>query len=129
MDTTGFDMPMKVTVHGQEQLCEGKIFYMGIIDILQQYNVRKRFEARYRRLQSIGWQDASCVSPKIYADRFVRFFDEYSQRGDIAPVRKAEQEATGKGQEQIGGSWDSVRITGSLASDDIEVSEVPLKED
>lgn len=130
MDTTGFDMPLMVTVHGHEQPCEGKIFYMGIIDILQQYNIRKRFEARYRRLQSSGWQDASCVSPKIYAERFIRFFDEYSQRGDIVVHRDAEQSASGEGEEPIGGSWDSVRITGSPVSDDIEVSEVShLKED
>jgi 1-phosphatidylinositol-4-phosphate 5-kinase len=119
METTGFDMPMKVIVHGQEQLCEGKIFYMGIIDILQQYNIRKRFEARYRRFQSSGWEDASCVNPHIYADRFVRFFDEYSQRGDNAANR-----ASGEGGKQITDvrSWDSVKIIGSHASDDIEVS-------
>jgi 1-phosphatidylinositol-4-phosphate 5-kinase len=119
MDTTGIDMPMKVTVHGQEQLCEGKIFYMGIIDILQQYNIRKRFEARYRRLQSNGWQDASCVNPHIYADRFVRFFDEYSQRGDTAASRVADE-----GGEQIVDvrSRDSVKIVGSHSSDEIEVS-------
>ena len=130
MDTTGFDMPLKVIVHGHEQVCEGKIFYMGIIDILQQYNIRKRFEARYRRLQSSGWQDASCVSPEIYAQRFVRFFDEYSQRGDVAVGRDAEQKAIGEGEGPNEGSWDSVRITGSPVSDDIEVSEVShLKED
>jgi 1-phosphatidylinositol-4-phosphate 5-kinase len=119
MDTTGFDLPMKVIVHGQEQLCEGKIFYMGIIDILQQYNIRKRFEARYRRLQSNGWQDASCVNPHIYADRFVQFFDEYSQRGDTAANR-----GMGEGEKQIADvrSWDKVKIIGSHSSDDIEVS-------
>jgi len=81
MDTTGYDMPMKFKpAHGKELLCDGKIFYMGIIDILQQYNVRKRVEAKYRRARGSGWRDASCVHPEIYAERFIEFFDQYSQR-------------------------------------------------
>ena len=65
---------------GKIQYYDGKIFYMGIIDVLQQFSIRKRAEARYRRLRGSGWQDASCVHPNLYADRFVGFFDEYSQR-------------------------------------------------
>lgn len=84
MDTTGFKMPMKFNgLTGRDQQYEGKIFYMGIIDILQQYNIRKRIEARYRRAKGSGWQDASCVHPKLYAERFISFFDEYSQRSPI----------------------------------------------
>lgn len=80
MDTTGFKMPMKFKgPTGRDQHYEGKIFYMGIIDILQQYNIRKRIEARYRRVKGAGWKDASCVHPKLYAERFIGFFDEYSQ--------------------------------------------------
>lgn len=83
MDTTGFEQPIKFkTSNGREHSCEGKIFYVGIIDILQQYNTRKRVEARYRRARGSGWQDASCVHPDLYAERFIRFFDEYSQRPD-----------------------------------------------
>jgi len=81
MDTTGIELPMKMKAsNGKEQLYDGRIFYMGIIDILQQYNIRKRFEARYRRISGSGWQDASCVHPNLYAERFIRFFDEYSRR-------------------------------------------------
>jgi Phosphatidylinositol-4-phosphate 5-Kinase len=84
MDTTGLELPIKFkTPNGREHLCEGKVFYVGIIDILQQYNTRKRLESRYRRLRGAGWQDASCVHPDIYAERFVRFFDEYSQRSPV----------------------------------------------
>ena len=35
-----------------------------------------------------GWHDASCVHPNLYAERFIRFFDEYSQLivdGEIRP--------------------------------------------
>lgn len=60
------------------QRYEGKIFYMGIIDVLQQFNIRKRFEAKLRRLQGSGWADASCVHPSLYADRFMSFFDQYT---------------------------------------------------
>mmetsp|Transcript_52839 Transcript_52839/g.78748 ORF Transcript_52839/g.78748 Transcript_52839/m.78748 type:complete len:1000 (-) Transcript_52839:110-3109(-) len=80
MDVSGLELPIKLEGMGRTQLCEGKIFYMGIIDVLQQFNTRKRFEARWRRLRGGGWGNASCVHPNFYADRFLRFFDEYSTR-------------------------------------------------
>ena len=81
MDTTGLDMPMKYNSarHG-EVLYDGKIFYMGVIDILQEYNSRKVVESRYRMLQGMDALEASCVAPKDYAGRFVKFFDMYSVR-------------------------------------------------
>lgn len=82
MDTSAMDLPIKMSVPGAPHMaeyCDGKIFYMGIIDILQQFNIRKRGEARYRRLSGKGWEAASCVHPNLYADRFVRFFDEYTE--------------------------------------------------
>jgi Phosphatidylinositol-4-phosphate 5-Kinase len=95
MDTTGFKMPMKLKgPNGRDQHYDGKIFYMGIIDILQQYNIRKRIEARYRRIKGSGWKDASCVHPSVYAERFIAFFDEYSQRSPTAtetPLQKGEE--------------------------------------
>lgn len=86
MDTTGTDLPLKLIVPGAPHMaeyCDGKIFYMGIIDILQQFNIRKRLEARYRRLGGKGWEAASCVHPSIYADRFIRFFDEYTACAEL----------------------------------------------
>ena len=82
MDLTGMQQPLKLSVPGAPEMveyCDGKIFYMGIIDILQQFNIRKRVEAKYRRLGTKGWEAASCVHPTLYADRFVRFFDEYTE--------------------------------------------------
>jgi hypothetical protein len=81
MDLTNVETPIKINIPGAPHLaeyCEGKIFYMGIIDILQQFNIRKRLEARWRRMGGRGWEAASCVHPTIYADRFLRFFDEYT---------------------------------------------------
>lgn len=77
MDLSTVHLPMKVTAGGKTQECECKIYYMGIIDILQQFNVRKRIEARYRKIKG-GEIGASCVHPDVYADRFVEFFDEYT---------------------------------------------------
>jgi len=82
LDTNGINLPLKMPVPGAPHIaeyCDGKIFYIGIIDILQQFNIRKRFEAKYRRLSGKGWEAASCVHPSIYADRFIRFFDEYTE--------------------------------------------------
>jgi hypothetical protein len=79
MDTTNINKPM--VFHGRQgdMPYEGKIYYMGIIDILQQYNARKRMETAYRKIEVAGQQEPSCVSPDDYADRFVRFFEECSR--------------------------------------------------
>lgn len=86
MDLTDVNTPLKLNVPGAPHMteyCDGKIFYMGIIDILQQFNIRKRFEARFRRMGGKGWEAASCVHPNLYADRFVRFFDEYTAKSPV----------------------------------------------
>eukprot|EP00980_Cylindrotheca_fusiformis_P024095 scaffold11525_cov135-Cylindrotheca_fusiformis.AAC.11 len=79
MDTSGQTQPM--VLHGPQgdRLYEGKIFYMGIIDILQQYNARKRVETSVRKMENNGGLEPSCVSPDDYAERFIAFFDEYSR--------------------------------------------------
>jgi len=79
MDTSDIGGPM--ILHGPkgDRPYEGKIFYMGIIDILQQYNSRKRVETSYRKMENSEGLEPSCVSPDDYADRFIAFFDQYSQ--------------------------------------------------
>jgi hypothetical protein len=79
MDTTNITKPM--VFHGRQgdMPYEGKIYFMGIIDILQQYNARKRMETTYRKMEVRGQHEPSCVSPDDYADRFVHFFDEYTE--------------------------------------------------
>ncbi len=71
------NFPLEVKFGGSTQVCDGKMYYMGIIDILQQFNMRKRMEANLRKMQG-GKQGASCVHPDDYADRFVQFFGEYT---------------------------------------------------
>jgi len=82
MDTEHIKLPLAIYANTEKgpQYCDGKIFYMGIIDVLQQFNVRKRVEAKWRRIHGAGWKDASCIHPNLYADRFLQFFDEYAQR-------------------------------------------------
>ena len=84
MDTTGLPMPMVYKSPTGDRSYEGKIFYLGIIDILQQYTARKRAETNYRLVSTFGGQDPSCVHPTDYADRFIRFFDEYSRQSNQA---------------------------------------------
>jgi 1-phosphatidylinositol-4-phosphate 5-kinase len=80
MDTVGLELPIKMKSPQGEQFYDGKIFYMGIIDVLQEYTSRKALESKYRKVSAHGKLDASCVSPHDYGGRFLCFFDEYSQR-------------------------------------------------
>lgn len=81
MDTTHFTFPMIFKgPHGDLQY-EGKIFYMGVIDILQEYTPRKMLESQYRLVSAANKNDPSCVKPSSYAKRFLTFFDEYTTSG------------------------------------------------
>jgi 1-phosphatidylinositol-4-phosphate 5-kinase len=92
MDTSHLIMPMVFNGKQGKMAYEGKIYYMGIIDILQQYNVRKRAETRYRKVEGRGKGKPSCVSPDDYAERFISFFDQYSQKAH--PKTYGEEEST-----------------------------------
>lgn len=92
MDTSHLVMPMVFNGKQGKMAYEGKIYYMGIIDILQQYNARKRAETRYRKLEVRGKAEPSCVSPDDYAERFIAFFDQYSEKAH--PKTYGEEEAT-----------------------------------
>ncbi|KAH9685749.1 phosphatidylinositol 4-phosphate 5-kinase 8 [Citrus sinensis] len=48
------------------------VLYMGIIDILQEYNVKKKIEHAFKSLQ-FDPQLISAVEPKFYASRFINF--------------------------------------------------------
>jgi len=92
MDASDFVMPMVFNGKQGKMAFEGKIYYMGIIDILQQYNVRKRAETRYRKMEVRGKTEPSCVCPDEYAERFIYFFDQYSQKAH--PKTYGEEEST-----------------------------------
>ncbi|KAG4945334.1 hypothetical protein AAZX31_15G044600 [Glycine max] len=51
------------------------VLYMGVIDILQNYNLRKKIEHAYKSLQ-FDPMTISVVEPKIYDERFIKFLEE-----------------------------------------------------
>ena len=60
-----------IDVRGRE------IYFCGVIDILQQYNLRKRSETFFKSFTN-NRQDISSVDSISYATRFVKFLDENS---------------------------------------------------
>jgi len=54
----------------------GEIYFAGVIDILQMYNTRKWGETIMRKTIGNAEKDISCVSPEVYANRFVEFIDD-----------------------------------------------------
>ena len=122
MDTTGLDVPLVWHSPTGDRLYEGKIFFMGIIDILQQYNIRKRVETAYRKIEVKI--EPSCVHPDEYAERFIRFFDEYSQKC-VPAKRPVLLKRTGNEEEKteietsisngIGGEKVKVDVTESMS--------------
>ncbi|KAH7575720.1 hypothetical protein JRO89_XS02G0202600 [Xanthoceras sorbifolium] len=48
------------------------VLYMGIIDILQEYNMKKKIEHAYKSLH-FDPMKISVVEPKLYASRFINF--------------------------------------------------------
>ena len=54
-----------------------EIYYFGIIDILQQYNMKKMAENFYKgNFTSQGAKKISSLPPQEYAERFVKFIED-----------------------------------------------------
>lgn len=51
------------------------VLYLGIIDILQEYNVKKKLEHAYKSLH-FDPMTISVVEPKLYAKRFINFMQK-----------------------------------------------------
>lgn len=56
---------------------QGYVFFMGIIDILQEYNIGKHAETFFKSF-SHNKQELSSVDPELYAERFLNFILSYS---------------------------------------------------
>jgi 1-phosphatidylinositol-4-phosphate 5-kinase len=52
-----------------------EIYFIGIIDLLQQWNNRKHLENIFKGLTNDKTKISS-VSPKLYASRFIQFVEE-----------------------------------------------------
>lgn len=51
------------------------VIYLGVIDILQNYNMKKKIEHAYKSLQHDP-MSISSVDPKLYSKRFIGFLDK-----------------------------------------------------
>lgn len=51
------------------------VLYLGIIDILQEYNMKKKLEHSYKSLQ-FDPMSISAIEPKIYSKRFLNFLEK-----------------------------------------------------
>ena len=52
-----------------------ELYYLGIIDILQKYTIRKHIETDINIVTKglEKYKECSCVSPDAYRDRFLKF--------------------------------------------------------
>jgi 1-phosphatidylinositol-4-phosphate 5-kinase len=69
---------------------EEVVFFCGVIDILQQYGLRKRLEHRYKAIRYV--RDRSGISvtdPKTYASRFLSFVLNLFEEQGAASARAA----------------------------------------
>lgn len=64
-----------VAIEGTSDSGERELYYLGIIDILQKYTIRKHLETDLNILTKglKHYRDCSCVSPHEYRDRFLEF--------------------------------------------------------
>lgn len=74
----GHALCSRVQTHDHEETGEWEvgpeIYYVGIIDILQSFNTRKKAEYFFGGMN----RNASCLPPDQYKDRFVKFIEEHS---------------------------------------------------
>jgi len=59
------------------QLTEKKYIYLGIIDILQSYNTRKKIAHAIKTLRYGGEEKISTIKPVKYSQRFRSFLVKY----------------------------------------------------
>lgn len=74
-DETRLPAAYDVAIEGLSDSGQRELYYLGIIDILQKYTVRKHLETDLNII-SRGlkhYKECSCVSPDVYRDRFFKF--------------------------------------------------------
>ncbi|GBE60864.1 hypothetical protein BOVATA_023570 [Babesia ovata] len=50
-----------------------RLYFVGLIDVLTEWDVRKRLEYAWRRLRTFNNPGVSCTPPERYAERFISF--------------------------------------------------------
>ncbi|KAE8773734.1 Phosphatidylinositol-4-phosphate 5-kinase 9 [Hordeum vulgare] len=76
----GVNMPARAEKEEEKQEDDGKslrqvydvVLYIGIIDILQEYSMRKKVEHAYKSVK-YNPQSISVVEPRFYSERFLKF--------------------------------------------------------
>uniref|UniRef100_K3X549 PIPK domain-containing protein n=1 Tax=Globisporangium ultimum (strain ATCC 200006 / CBS 805.95 / DAOM BR144) TaxID=431595 RepID=K3X549_GLOUD len=67
----------------------GFVYFIGVIDILQQYNSRKIAETFFKGLRH-NRKQISAVNPNFYGDRFIEFMEKHVVQDDtLAPLPSA----------------------------------------
>lgn len=67
-----------------------EIYFMGIIDILQPYNLKKRLEHSFKSI-SHPETEISSVEPTFYATRFINFIKEHTSTEDSEKIKFPEE--------------------------------------
>ena len=52
-----------------------ELYYVGIIDIFQTYNLRKKLENSLKSLVAKNSGELSCVDPNFYCTRFIEYMN------------------------------------------------------
>ncbi|CAD7955611.1 unnamed protein product [Amoebophrya sp. A120] len=79
-----------------------KLYYIGVIDILTHYGVRKNIEHRVKScLHPTNWKGVSCCPPDMYAERFLKFMKDIVFRptnytGDVGALAEENQSGADK---------------------------------
>ena len=70
-------LPQVETESAEAELYEvyDAVLYLGTIDILQNYNMKKKIEHAYKSLQHDP-MSISSVEPKLYSKRFIDFLEK-----------------------------------------------------
>lgn len=72
----------------------GCLYFFGIIDILQQYNVNKRMETLIKGI-AFNTDEISCVHPKKYAMRFIKFIKDHTENANTSiTINQSTKEST-----------------------------------
>lgn len=70
---------------GRDGHKNGFVYFLGIIDILQQYNTRKIAETFFKGFRH-NRKQISSVHPNFYGDRFIEFIEKHVVQDDTLPV-------------------------------------------
>lgn len=63
----------------------GFVYFLGVIDILQQYNSRKIAETFFKGIRH-NRKQISSVNPTFYGDRFIEFMEKHVVQDDTRPL-------------------------------------------